>query len=384
MIIFAAMRIAVNTRFLQKNKLEGYGYYIHELMSRITRNHPEHEFLFLFDRPFSSEFVYGNNVKTQIIKPQARFALTFRIWYDISLAWAAKKFKADVLVSLDGFCSLTTGIRQVLAVHDLAFLHYPNFIAKHHLWFYKMHQKKFLNKAKAIVTVSNYSKQDIVKHYKIDENKINIVYNAARDVFKPIEESTKHEIKQHYARGHEYFLFVGGVHPRKNLMRLIKAFSIFKKRQLSSMKLLVVGRLAWQYDDIVEKLKTYKYRDDVILLDYLPDNELAKVTASAYALVYPSLFEGFGVPIVEAMACGTPVLCSNITSMPEIADNAGWKFNPEDENDIAQKMMQVYKDETLRSRLIELGFERVKHFSWNESAENLWKIMEATARKNVK
>lgn len=384
MVIFATMRIAVNTRFLQKNKLEGYGYYIHELMSRISRNHPEHEFLFLFDREFSSEFVYSNNVKTQIIKPQARFALTFRIWYDISLAWAAKKFKADILVSLDGFCSLTTVIPQVLAVHDLAFLHYPKFIAKHHLWFYKMHQKKFLNKAKAVVTVSNFSKQDIVKHYKIDERKINIVYNAARDVFKPVEERTKHEIKQHYSRGHEYFLFVGGVHPRKNLMRLIKAFSIFKKRQLSSMKLLVVGRLAWQYDDIVEKLKTYKYRDDVILLDYLPDNELAKVTASAYALVYPSLFEGFGVPIVEAMACGTPVLCSNITSMPEIADNAGWKFNPEDENDIAQKMMQVYKDETLRSRLIELGFERVKHFSWNESAENLWKIMEITARKNVK
>lgn len=375
------MRIAVNTRFLQKNKLEGYGYYIHELMSRITKQHPEHQFLFLFDRDFSNEFVYADNISTKILKPKARFAIAFKWWYDVMLTFAAKQFKADVIISLDGFCSLTTSIPQILAVHDLAFLHYPNFIAKHHLWFYQLYQKKFLNKAKAVITVSAFSKQEIIKHYKIDENKISIISNAARVVFKPIAENVKKEIKHQYAQGCEYFLFVGGVHPRKNLMNLLKAFSIFKKRQLSSMKLLVAGRLAWQYKDVVEKLQTYKYKDDVILLDYLPDEILAKITASAYCLVYPSLFEGFGVPIIEAMSCGTPVICSNNSSMPEVAANAAFTFNAEDVNDIAHKMMLIYKDETLRNRLVELGFERAKTFSWDVSASLLWNVIEKTLIK---
>ncbi len=375
------MRIVVNTRFLQKNKLEGYGYYIHELLSRIIYKHPEHQFLFLFDRAFSSEFIYAKNVSTKILKPKARFALTFKWWYDVMLTYAAKQFKADVIISLDGFCSLTTSIPQILAVHDLAFLHYPNFIAKHHLWFYKLYQKKFLKKAKAVVTVSAFSKQEIIQHYKIDESKITIIPNAARAVFMPVTEQVKKEIKQNYTQGCEYFLFIGGIHPRKNLMNLLKAFSIFKKRQLSSMKLLVAGRLAWHYKDVVEKLQTYKYKNDVILLDYLPDEILAKITASAYCLVYPSLFEGFGVPIIEAMSCGTSVICSNNSSMPEVAANAAITFNANDVNDIADKMMLMYKNETLRSGLIELGFERAIKFSWDVSANLLWNVVEKTLTK---
>lgn len=374
------MRIAVNTRFLQKNNLEGYGYYIHELMQRITKAHPEHQFLFLFDRPFDASFIYNKNITTQIITPQARHGLAFRFWYDIKLTWAAKKFKADVIVSLDGFCSLTSSIPQVLAVHDLAFIHYPKLIPKLHLLFYKLHQKRFLNKAKAIVTVSEYSKQDIINQYNINSSKIAVVYNATRTIFKPFEYADKDFVKKHYAAGNEFFLFIGGIHPRKNLLQLLKAFSIFKKRQLSSMKLLVAGRLAWQFEDIIEKLKTYKYRDEVVLLDYLPEAELAKVTAAAYALIYPSYFEGFGVPIIEAMQCGVPVACSNTSSMPEVAGDAALLFNPNDANDIAQQMMLLYKDEKLRSELIQKGHVQANKFSWNDSAQKIWQIIEQTAK----
>lgn len=374
------MRIAVNTRFLQKNNLEGYGYYIHELMQRITHAHPEHQFLFLFDRPFDASFIYNKNITAQIITPQPRHGLAFRFWYDIKLTWAAKKFKADVLVSLDGFCSLSSSIPQVLAVHDLAFVHYPKLIHKLHLLFYKTHQKRFLNKAKAIVTVSAFSKQDIINQYKVDDTKISVVYNATRTIFKPFEYADNDFVKKHYAQGNEFFLFIGGIHPRKNLLQLLKAFSIFKKRQLSSMKLLVAGRLAWQYEDIIEKLKTYKYRDEVVLLDYMPEAELAKVTAAAYALIYPSLFEGFGVPIIEAMQCGVPVACSNTSSMPEVAGDAALFFNPNDANDIALQMMVLYKDEKLRSELIQKGCVQANKFSWKDSAQKLWQIIEQTAK----
>lgn len=373
------MRIAVNTRFLLKNRLEGYGYYIHQLMQRITEAHPEHEFLFLFDRPYDTSFIYQKNVSAKVIGPQARHFLAFKFWYDIQLTIAAKKFKANIILSLDGFCSLTTKTPQILAVHDLAYIHYPNFLPSRHLWFYKIYQKKFLQKATQIVTVSKYSKQDIVQQFKIEEQKISIISNAAREQFVPINFEDKEYAKRHYAQGCEYFLFVGGIHPRKNLMQLLKAFSIFKKRQLSSMKLVVAGKLAWKYQDILEKLKTYKYKEEVILLDYIPERELAKVTAAAYALIYPSYFEGFGVPIIEAMQCGVPIACSNTSSMPEVAADAALYFNPNNEAEIAEQMMLLYKNEQLRSNLIEKGFKQAAKYNWNNSAKQLWQLIEATA-----
>ena len=141
------MRIAVNTRFLQKNQLEGYGHFINEIFKIIVFNNPQHEFLFIFDRPFSEEFIYSKNITAKIVTPKARHALSFRYWYDVKVPIVLKKWKADVFVSLDGFCSVTTSVPQIVCIHDLAFLHYPKLIAKSHLWYYKLMTPKFLKKA---------------------------------------------------------------------------------------------------------------------------------------------------------------------------------------------------------------------------------------------
>ena len=375
------MRIAVNTRFLQKNRLEGYGYFIQELMQRITIKHPEHQFLFLFDRDFDKSFIYNTNINSKVIGPKARHPLSFKYWYDVQLSRAAKKFKADVIVSLDGFCSLTSSIPQILAVHDLAYLHYPDFIPWYHLWFYKLYQKKFLQKAKHIVTVSEFSKQDIINNFKIPAEKISVVPNGIRNNFKPLSYEQKDNIKNEYTLGNEYFLAVGGIHPRKNILQLLKSFSQFKKWQQSNMKLVIAGRLAWQSEIFIEKLKSYKYRNDVVLTGYINDNTLADLMGSAYALVYPSLFEGFGVPIIEAMQSGTPVITSNTSSMPEVGGDAVLYANPNDVDDLAKQMMLIYKDENLRSNLIEKGLIRSKQFSWDASAEQLWKKIEIITKK---
>jgi glycosyltransferase involved in cell wall biosynthesis len=375
------MRIAVNTRFLQKDKLEGYGYYIHELMQRITINHPEHQFLFLFDREFDDSFIYNTNIIAKAIGPKARHPLSFRYWYDIQFTRAAKKFKADVIVSLDGFCSLTSKIPQILAVHDLAYLHYPDFIPWYHLWFYKLYQKKFLLKAKHIVTVSEFSKQDIISNFKIPTEKIAVVPNGIRNNFKTLSYEQKDNIKNEHTLGNEYFLAVGGIHPRKNILQLLKAFSQFKKWQQSNMKLVIAGRLAWQYETFIEKLKSYKYRNDVVLIGYINDNTLAELMGSAYALVYPSLLEGFGVPIIEAMQSGTPVITSNTSSMPEVGGDAALYANPNDVDDLAKQMMLIYKDEKLRNNLIEKGLIRAKQFSWDVSAIKLWELIEIIGKK---
>ncbi len=373
------MRIAVNTIFLQKNHLEGYGHYAKEILSRMVQQHPEHEFIFVFDRPFSETFITAANIVPIVVSPPARHALSFYYWYMIKAPLALRKHKPDVWWQPFGFCSLNTKIPQVLMVHDLAFKHFPQFVAWHHRWFYQLFTKRFLNKAREVVTVSEFSKADIIQQYQVPADKITVVPGAARNGFRPMDWQEKEQVKAGYADGREYFLFTGGIHPRKNLINLLKAFSLFKKWQHSNMKLLIAGRLAWQYDDVLTKLKSYKYRDDVVLLDYLPDDQLMKITSAAYAVVYPSFFEGFGLPIIEAMQSGVPVICSNTSSMPEVGAGAALYADPNNPDDIAKHMLSLYRDETVRNDLAKKGEERAALFSWDKSAEQLWQIITRTA-----
>jgi glycosyltransferase involved in cell wall biosynthesis len=375
------MRIAVNARFLASAQLEGYEYFTKEIFFRLAHQHPEHEFIFLFDRDIPGSLQLPSNVAAVVVKPAARHALGFRWWFDVKVPLALRRYKADVFVSPDGFCSLFTKVPQVLVVHDLAFLHYPKFIQKHQLYFYKRYTPKFLKKANIVATISQYSKQDIMKHYNLAESKIINVGSAAKEIFKPIDSQQREIVKEQYAGGNEYFVFVGGMHPRKNLLNLLKAFSIFKKWQKTNMKLVVAGRKSWMYEDTLEKLKTYKYRNEVIMLDYLPEDELAKVVAAAYALVYPSFFEGFGVPILEAMQCDVPVLTSSSGSMPAIGADAALYADPSSPQEIADNMKRIFKDEKLRSELIEKGRERAAVYSWNRTAELMWSAIEKAVNK---
>jgi glycosyltransferase involved in cell wall biosynthesis len=205
---------------------------------------------------------------------------------------------------------------------------------------------------------------------------IHIVPNAARDIFQPLSDEEKDKVKNTYTGGKEYFVYAGAIHPRKNLTNLLKAFSIFKKRQKSNWKLVLAGRLAWKYKHFVESLETYKYREDVVLTGYLDEKELVKIVAAAYGLVYPSLWEGFGVPVLEAMRC--PVITSERSAMQEVAGDAALYINPSDHTDIAEKMMLLYKDENLRNRLIQKGKIICNEYSWDISAGLLWQtIMKA-------
>ncbi|HEX8331790.1 MAG TPA: glycosyltransferase family 1 protein [Segetibacter sp.] len=375
------MRIAVNTRFLLNGQLEGYGNFIFEVFKRITEHHPKHQFIFFLDRPHREDLRFSDNVELHVISPKARHALSFKWWYDVKVPLALRKYKADVFVSPDGFCSLFTRVPQVLVVHDLAFLHHPEFIPKHHLLYYKWYTPKFLRKAKVVATVSDYSKKDIVGRYKIAEEKIVNVGSAAKPIFQAVEFDQKEMIKEAYADGFEYFVFVGGIHPRKNLMNLLKAFSLFKTRQHTNMKLLVVGRRAWQYNATIEKLKSYKYRDEVKMLGYLPDDELARVVAGAYALVFPSYFEGFGVPILEAMQSGVPVVTSSTSSMTEIGGDAALYADPNEPTEIADQLKTIFKDETLRSQLIEKGKIQAAKYNWDKTAELMWEAIEQAVTK---
>lgn len=376
------MNIVVNTRFLLGDGLEGYGYFTREVFSRIVRSHPEHQFYFLFDRPYVPEHLFAPNVHPVIVSPPARHPLLWKFWYDVKVPLALRRLKADLFVSPDGYCSLTTKVPQCMVVHDLGFLHHPATYRKSHVGYYKRNLPHFVKKAASIATVSQFSKQDIINQYKIPGEKIDVVYSAAKDVFRPVDFEERQRVKEQYTGVREYFIYTGAIHPRKNLINLLKAFSQFKKRQKASWKLVLAGRLAWKNDEFLSLLKTYKYREDVVLTGYLPEEELVRLVGSAYALVYPSLFEGFGVPVLEAMQCGVPPLTSRGTSMEEIGGEAALYFNPEDPADMADKLMLIYKDEHLRSQLIQKGPAQVAQYSWDRTAKMMWEAMMKAARRD--
>ena len=369
--------IAVNTRFLIKNKLEGIGLFTYEALKHIVQSHPDIEFYFLFDRPFDPEFIFGENVKPVVLFPQAR-----HLWFEISVKRWLNKNKPDLFLSTDGYCCLGTAVPQVMVIHDLAYEHFADHVYGLATRYYRYFMPRYAKKAQRIATVSEFSKQDIVKLYHIAPDKIDVVYNGAKEVYKPVSNDIKKQVKERHASGTEYFVYVGSIHPRKNVKNLLLAFDQFKKETGSDFKLLLVGRKAWDFEEVEAAHANMQFRNEVKFLGHIPPAELADIVASAYAMVYVSLFVGFGIPIIEAMSCDVPVITSNTTSMPEAAGDAALLVNPLSVTDIAVAMKKMAGDAGLRNELISQGGNQLKKFSWQLTGEKLWKCCEKVLFKN--
>ncbi len=366
------MRIAVNTRLLLPGRLEGIGWFTYETLKRIVTRHKEHEFIFLFDREFSDEFIFSDNIKPVVIPPQARHPVLWYIYFEYSLALALLKHKPDLFLSPDGWLSLNTRINSLPVIHDLNFFHYPEFIPWHVRKYYKYFFPRFINKATRIATVSEYTKKDIVKRFEYDPQKIDVVYNGANEIYQPMDNNARADIQNHYSQGCPYFLFVGLIHPRKNLANLIRAFEMFKQSHNSNFKLLVVGSKKWWTSNVQEALEKAKNRNDIIFTGRLEIDVLRKITASAFALAYPSYFEGFGIPLLEAFFSDVPVITSKTSSMPEVAGNAALYVNPHSPESIYKAMTKLFLDGGLRNDLIEKGRIQKAKFSWDKTADKLW------------
>lgn len=370
------MRIAINTRLLLKGKLEGIGWFTYENLKRITQAHPEHQFFFLFDRPFSQEFVFSNNITPLVLFPQARHPFLYYIWFQYSVKNALKKINADLFISTDGYLSLSTDVKTLNVFHDLNFEHYPNDLPCLERWYYRTFFPKFARRADRIATVSEFSKQDLIKLYQVSPDKIDVVYNGANEIYAPVDSAVKKITCENLTGGHPYFFFIGSLHPRKNLGNLFKAFDIYRASTSSTTKLVITGARKWWTKEIDKIYKNMKFRDDIIFTGRLTISEIRNVMASSLALTYVSYFEGFGIPIIEAFRCGIPVITSNVTSMPEIAGDAALKIDPFNPSAIAEAMMKIDCDADLRETLIKRGFQRAQEFTWDKSADRLWKAIE--------
>ncbi len=369
------MLIAVNCRLLLYGRLEGIGRYMDETLPLLVKAHPQHQFLFIFDRAWHPSFIYADNVKAIKVGPQARHPFLYYLWFEWMLPMVFTKYKVDLFLSLDGYLSLRTDIPQVNVIHDLAFEHFPEGISQINVWHYKKYFQQYCRKAAHIATVSEYTKSDILKTYGIAPEKITVTGNAANSSFEPLAKEEQEVVKKKYNNGCPYFLYTGAIHPRKNIGNLLLAFDYFKTKNNTTIKLLVAGREAWKNEEMKEIYNSMRHKYDVVFIGRLSDAELQEVMASALGLCYVSLFEGFGIPIIEAMQCGTPVITSNTTSMPEVAGGAALIADPLSPTEIAERMEQLLSEET-RNELAANGLENAKRYTWEKAAVKLWEAVE--------
>ncbi len=370
------MKIAVNTRLLLPGKLEGIGWFTYETLKRVTRDHPEHEFHFIFDRPYSKEFIFSDNVIPHIAYPQARHPVLWYLFFEYGLPHVVKKIKPDLFLSTDGWIPLHLPVPVVNVIHDLNFVHHPEFIKPVVQAYYDRFFRKFAQKATRLATVSEFSKQDLHQSYQIPLENIDVVYNGVNTKFRPFTEKEQEEVRQQYTAGTPFFLFVGLIHKRKNLDNIFKAFDRFKENDATRTKFIVVGEKKWWRGDIEDAYLEMKHKEDVIFLGRQGMETLTSLMASATALLYPSLFEGFGIPIIEAFQAETAVITSNLTSMPEISGGAALCIDPYSVAEIEEAMRNISTDFELRKMLINKGKQRRNIYSWERSAKLLWECIE--------
>ena len=338
----------------------------------MVHNHPEVQFYFFFDRPYDPQFIFGPNVTPIVLNPPARHPFLFYIWFEISVAQALRKINPDVFLSTDGLTTLNTDVPRVTVMHDLAFEHYPYDLALIIRNYLRYFSPKFARESRRIIAVSEFTKQDICRQYGIQPDKIDVVYNDASAFFSPASEEEQELTRYRFSQGKPYFMFVGAIHPRKNLVNLFKAFDTFKRQTSSEVKLLIVGRKAWNSKEISKTFEQLRFQDDVIFTGRVTDEELRQLYSAAQANVYVPTLEGFGIPIVEAQKCNCPVITSNVSSMPEVGGDAVLLVDPFNVTEITAAMKQICENVALRQTLIYLGRQNLKRFSWERSAGQLW------------
>jgi len=353
--------------------MEGFGWFTYETISRIVKNHPEHEFVFFFDRPFDEKFVFGDHVTPVVLQPPARHPLLFKIWFNYSVTRALKKYRCDAFISPDGYLSLRTKTPQLAVIHDLNFEHNPEDLPQPMLNYLKHYFPLFAEKAKRICTVSAYSKRDLIKTYGIDEAKIDVTHNGVSPTFNPLQQNELARARKKFSDGQPYIFFVGAIHKRKNLQRLVKAFETLKNIYGIPHNLVIAGESMWksQQLELPEDLQ-----DAIFFTGHLDRESLRFAMGGATCLAFVSYFEGFGIPMLEAMRSGVPVLAGNKTSLPEVGGSAALYCDPFSTDDIATQLYNLVSNDALRSSLRKKGLERAKLFSWDHTADALWSSFE--------
>ena len=360
------MKVAVNGRFLLP-RLEGIGHYTYQLLDHLSELHPEDEYHVIVDRAVHMPFMDRPNVHRHVLLPPTRHPLLWYFWFEWRIPALLKKVDADVFFSPDGFLSLRTECPSVLTIHDLAFLHYPEGTQRSHLTYLRKYMSQFLQRADEVIAVSQFTSDDIKQQYPGLSTEITTIYNGVSDDFQALTTDDQIACRKCYTHGKPYFIYVGSIHPRKNVAALIRAFDQYNKQTGDDISLVLAGRIAWRSDDAITALRESPYAAQIIQLSDV-DSKIPLLIAAAEAMCYVSLFEGFGLPVLEALACGTPVITSAQSSMQEVCGDLAYYVDPRDIDSICKAMIHVRtKQEGIKHNGKKLRL-KASEFSWEKAA----------------
>lgn len=348
-------KIFVNARFLTQN-ITGVQRYAIEISKELKKNYPNIKFV------APKNIIHGALAEYLEVETYGRLA--GHLWEQIELPIYLRKQGDPLLVNLANLPPLIYK-NKICTIHDLSFLRNPQWFSRKYYYYYRFMTPKIAKTCKKIITVSEFSKNEIIKLLNISNEKIINIYNSNSDTFKSIPSSKP---KNNYE---DYILAVSSANPRKNFKNLILAFNKLQPRKI---KLLIVGSDNKVFASTGLN-KLVNMNSNIIFTGYMSDIELAKLYTGAKLFVYPSLYEGFGIPPLEAMACGCPVVVSNTASLPEVCGEAAYYINPYNVDDIAKGIGIVLNDSKLQQELRQKGFDRVKLFSWEKSAKKIMKLI---------
>ncbi len=347
----------------------GIGVYTHQILKNLNQIDKENAYYPIHYLEKNLD-VYSHN--NEIIIPKNRFVTgcgSNMLWRYFTLPLHLKKFSLDVIHDPYELGAFIFGgsFRKIITVHDLTPLLFPTLFKRIDVMFHRLLLKKTVNNADKIITVSYHTKKDLIKHLNVSEDKIKVIYNGKDARFQPLNFRETYKVRGKYRLPNHFILSVGGLHPIKNIPRLLKAYCLSRRDGLEH-KLVIVGMVMDKAGEIFQALKVLKLEDQVIFTGKVPDDDLAAIYNAADLFIYPCLYAGFGLPPLEAMSTGTPVITSYNSSLPEVVGDAGLLINPYDVKEMAKTINNLINDDNLRKDLIKKGLKRSKLFNWSKSA----------------
>ena len=363
------MRIAIDTRKLHDF---GIGTYVRNLVHGLARRQDDAEYVLLVKKA-DIDYARALGPRFEALQVEAGN-------YSISEQWAVPRALTGARVQLfharHYVVSPMTRVPFVVTIHDCIHLRFPEYLPNRAASYYaRVMMRSSARRSKRILTVSEASKQDILHYLRVPPGKIEVVYNALDE--RLAERPTPQEmdrVRDRYQLTAPFILYAGNIKPHKNVDRLIEAYSILRRRGLEHVKLLLIGDQISKYPNLRRLVHRFQLHQHVRFLGYVPDKTLAALYRLASLFVFPSLYEGFGLPPLEAMAAGTPVITSNVSSLPEVVGEAAVLIDPMDAGAIADAMVDVLGNEPRRLALIEAGFARVQRFSWDRSVARIHEL----------
>lgn len=350
----------------------GSSVYCFELLVNLNRIDKENNYLiYLPQAPTKDMPKTGENWKYKVISAKKAWTLT-----SLSYEFLKKQTKPDVFFSPTHYLPFFAPSKSVVSILDVSYLQFPQMFKPKDLYQLKLWGIFSIKRAKKILTISESSKSDIIKKYGLSSDKIVVVYPGIKEIANSkLQIANMDELRKRFGISKNYILFVGTLQPRKNIVRLIQAFSKLN----ADLQLVIVGKKGWQYEEILKAPEKFGIKDKVLFIDNAADEDLPSFYKNATIFALPSLYEGFGLPVLEAMQFGCPVITSNVSSLPEAGGDAALYVDPEDVDDISKKMQKLLEDENLRKELIEKGYKQVKKFSWEKSARETLAVLEEVA-----